>query len=187
MIERLDARRTQGGARFLIIIGRRARANRRCCRAERAAAVTRRRRKWVVLPAIRPEKAPMETLAKAIAQHARQAGRLARLARRLGAGRNAAGTIERRGAAQGSALGEARRHRCCCRSTVRGRCSPSRPRRARRFPHCSQRRSSRARPPVHGGRDRALRRAGGPDPGERAGAATTRPFRAAMPLDRCRG
>jgi len=69
VIERLDARRTQGGARFLVMIGASGSGKSSLLKAGVLPQLSRRRREWVVLPYIRPEKAPMETLAKSIAQH----------------------------------------------------------------------------------------------------------------------
>ena len=68
VIERLDACRTQGGAR-LSCHDRRVRLRKILVAQSRCtAAAFRRRREWVVLPYIRPEKAPIEMLAKSIAQ-----------------------------------------------------------------------------------------------------------------------
>src|SRR5258705_7711827 len=68
VIERLDARRTQGGARFLVMIGASGSGKSSLLKAGILPQLSRRRREWVVLPFIRPEKAPVETLAKSIAQ-----------------------------------------------------------------------------------------------------------------------
>src|SRR6476660_763782 len=68
VIERLDARRTQGGARFLVIIGASGSGKSSLLKAGVLPQLSRRRREWVVLPYIRPEKAPVETLAKSLAQ-----------------------------------------------------------------------------------------------------------------------
>ena len=68
VIERLDARRTQGGARFLVMIGASGSGKSSLLKAGVLPQLSRRRREWVVLPYIRPEKAPVETLAKSIAQ-----------------------------------------------------------------------------------------------------------------------
>ena len=69
VIERLDARRTQGGARLLVIIGASGSGKSSLLRAGVLPQVARRRREWISLPPIRPEKAPLETIAKAIAEH----------------------------------------------------------------------------------------------------------------------
>ncbi len=68
VIERLDARRTQGGARILVIIGASGSGKSSLLRAGVLPQLARRRREWVPLPPIRPEKAPLETIAKAIAE-----------------------------------------------------------------------------------------------------------------------
>jgi hypothetical protein len=68
IIERLDARRTQGGARFLVVIGASGSGKSSLLKAGVLPQLDRRRRDWVVLPPIRPDKAPVETLAKAITQ-----------------------------------------------------------------------------------------------------------------------
>ena len=69
VVERLDARRTQGGARLLLIIGASGSGKSSLLRAGVLPQIARRRREWVALPPIRPEKAPLETVAKAIAEH----------------------------------------------------------------------------------------------------------------------
>jgi hypothetical protein len=69
VIERLDARRTQGGARFVIIIGASGSGKSSLLKASVLPLLARRRAQWVILPDIRPEKAPIEALAKALAQH----------------------------------------------------------------------------------------------------------------------
>ena len=56
VIERLDARRTQGGARFLVIIGASGSGKSSLLKAGVLPQLSRRRREWVVLPYIRPEK-----------------------------------------------------------------------------------------------------------------------------------
>src|SRR5258705_6503091 len=68
VIERLDARRTQGGARFLVLIGASGSGKSSLLKAGVLPQLSRRRREWVVLPYIRPEKAPVEALAKSITQ-----------------------------------------------------------------------------------------------------------------------
>jgi WD40 repeat protein len=70
VIERLDARRTQGGARFVIIIGASGSGKSSLLKASVLPLLNRRRAQWVILPGIRPEKAPLEALAKAMAQFA---------------------------------------------------------------------------------------------------------------------
>ncbi|HEV2958119.1 MAG TPA: TIR domain-containing protein [Xanthobacteraceae bacterium] len=68
VIERLDARRTQGGARFLVVIGASGSGKSSLLKAGVLPQLERRRREWVILPPIRPEKTPAEMLAKTIAQ-----------------------------------------------------------------------------------------------------------------------
>jgi tetratricopeptide (TPR) repeat protein len=68
VVERLDARRAQGGARVLLIMGASGSGKSSLLRAGVLPQVARRRRDWVALPPIRPEKAPLETIAKAIAE-----------------------------------------------------------------------------------------------------------------------
>jgi tetratricopeptide (TPR) repeat protein len=67
VIERLDARRTQGGARFLIVIGASGSGKSSLLKAGVLPQLARRRAHWLALPPIRPEKAPLEAVAKAIA------------------------------------------------------------------------------------------------------------------------
>jgi AAA ATPase domain len=69
VIERLDARRTQGGARFVVIVGASGSGKSSLLKAGVLPQLSRRHGQWVLLPDIRPEKAPMEALAKALAQH----------------------------------------------------------------------------------------------------------------------
>jgi len=68
VIEKLDARRTQGGQRLLVVIGASGSGKSSLLKAGVLPQLGRRRKEWVVLPTIRPEKAPVEALAKAIAQ-----------------------------------------------------------------------------------------------------------------------
>jgi tetratricopeptide (TPR) repeat protein len=69
VIERLDARRTQGGARLVAVIGASGSGKSSLLRAGVLPQLGRRRREWIALPPIRPEKAPLETVAKALAEH----------------------------------------------------------------------------------------------------------------------
>src|SRR5262249_10528998 len=68
VIEKLDARRRQGGARFVIIIGASGSGKSSLLKAGVLPQLARRRNQWVLLPPIRPEKAPLEIIAKAIAE-----------------------------------------------------------------------------------------------------------------------
>ena len=68
VIEKLDARRAQGGARLLMIIGASGSGKSSLLRAGVLPQLNRRKRDWVTLPPIRPEKAPLEAVAKAIAE-----------------------------------------------------------------------------------------------------------------------
>src|SRR5262245_3154557 len=70
VIERLDARRRQGGARFIIVIGASGSGKSSLLKAGVVPQLGRRRGQWIVLPPMRPEKAPLEALAKAIAERA---------------------------------------------------------------------------------------------------------------------
>src|SRR5581483_2613980 len=69
VIERLDARRTQGGARLLLVIGASGSGKSSLLRAGVLPQIARRRREWIQLLPIRPEKAPLEVIAKAITEH----------------------------------------------------------------------------------------------------------------------
>ena len=84
VIEKLDARRTQGGARLLVVIGASGSGKSSLLRAGVLPQLARRRREWIALPPIRPEKAPLETLAKAIAEHLGKPGDWRDWHRRLG-------------------------------------------------------------------------------------------------------
>src|SRR5262245_35304595 len=68
VIERLDARRRQGGARLLAIVGASGSGKSSLLKASVLPQLVRRRSHWMVLPVVRPEKTPLEALAKAIAQ-----------------------------------------------------------------------------------------------------------------------
>src|SRR5262249_29589484 len=69
VIERLDSRRTQGGARFLVVIGRSGSGKSSLLKAGVLPQLARRPADWNLLPPMRPERGPLETLAKALAQH----------------------------------------------------------------------------------------------------------------------
>src|SRR4051794_11754480 len=69
VVGRLAAGRTQGGARLVVVIGASGSGKSSLLRAGILPQLARRRREWIALPPIRPEKAPLETIAKAIAEH----------------------------------------------------------------------------------------------------------------------
>jgi hypothetical protein len=69
VIEKLDARRAQGGARLLLIIGASGAGKSSLLKAGVLPQLARRHRHWIALPPMRSERAPLESLAKAIAQH----------------------------------------------------------------------------------------------------------------------
>jgi hypothetical protein len=73
VIERLDARRTQG-ARLLLIVGASGAGKSSLLKAGVLPQLARRHRHWIALPPMRPERAPLEALAKAIAEHAAASG-----------------------------------------------------------------------------------------------------------------
>jgi hypothetical protein len=67
VIERLDACRIHGRSRLLIIIGASGSGKSSLLKAGVLPQLARHKAQWVVLPIIRPEKAPIEGLAKSIA------------------------------------------------------------------------------------------------------------------------
>jgi tetratricopeptide (TPR) repeat protein len=67
VLERLEARRTQGGARLLVTIGASGSGKSSLLKAGVLPQLARRRGQWLPLPTIRPERAPLEAVAKAIA------------------------------------------------------------------------------------------------------------------------
>jgi hypothetical protein len=69
IIEKLDARRTQGGARFLLVIGASGAGKSSLLKAGVLPQLARRRSHWLLLPVMRPEKTPLEAFTKALAQH----------------------------------------------------------------------------------------------------------------------
>ncbi len=69
VIEKLDARRTQGGVRFLLVIGASGAGKSSLLKAGILPQLERRRSHWLLLPVMRPEKAPLEAFTKALAQH----------------------------------------------------------------------------------------------------------------------
>lgn len=69
VIERLEARRFQGNTRILIIVGASGSGKSSLLKAGVLPQLPRRPKSWIVLPVMRPEKAPIEALAKSIAHH----------------------------------------------------------------------------------------------------------------------
>ncbi len=67
LIEKLDARRRQGGARFVVLVGASGSGKSSLLRAGLLPQLARRRGRWILLAPMRPEKAPLESLAKALA------------------------------------------------------------------------------------------------------------------------
>jgi tetratricopeptide (TPR) repeat protein len=94
IIEKLDARRTQGGARFLLMIGASGAGKSSLLKAGVLPQLARRRSHWLLLPVVRPEKAPLEAFTKALAQHVGQEDDWRALYDDL-SGPNAVGRIER--------------------------------------------------------------------------------------------
>jgi tetratricopeptide (TPR) repeat protein len=94
VIEKLDARRTQGGARLLLVIGASGAGKSSLLKAGILPQLARRRSHWLLLPVVRPEKAPLEAFAKALAQHLGHENDWRALCDDLG-GPNAAGRMDR--------------------------------------------------------------------------------------------
>jgi WD40 repeat protein len=68
VVERLDGRRIQGGARLLVVIGGLGAGKSSLIKAGVLPQLARRPRDWLALPPIRPERAPMAALARALAR-----------------------------------------------------------------------------------------------------------------------
>jgi tetratricopeptide (TPR) repeat protein len=68
VIERLDARRTQGSSRLLVIVGASGAGKSSMLKSGVLPQLARRRRDWIVLPTLRSGKEPMDAFAKAIGQ-----------------------------------------------------------------------------------------------------------------------
>jgi tetratricopeptide (TPR) repeat protein len=105
VLERLDARRTQGGARWLLVIGASGAGKSSLLKAGVLPQLARRRGHWLLLPVTRPEKTPLESFAKSLAQHLGQENHWRALYDDL-SGPDAAGRIER--ILQDLRVGEAR-------------------------------------------------------------------------------
>ena len=154
--------------------GRRARASPHCSRRACCRCLNRRRAQWVI-SAGHPAREGTDGGARQGAGSAcRQTGDLARLARdaeragrRCGARALCAGRAHRR---------SARRDRAVADRPVRGMLHHHARGRARCLPRTAAG-GVRTRPPVHGDRDRPLRRAGRPDRVRASWSATTRPSR----------
>jgi hypothetical protein len=59
----------QGGARFLLVVGASGAGKSSLLKAGLLPQLSRRRREWLVLPTVRPEKMPLEMLAKSLADY----------------------------------------------------------------------------------------------------------------------
>ena len=68
IIEKLNARRTLGGSRLLLIIGASGSGKSSLLKAGVLPQIARMRHEWLALAPMRPEKAPLEALAKGIAE-----------------------------------------------------------------------------------------------------------------------
>ena len=68
ILEKLEARRNQGGSRFVVVIGASGSGKSSVLKAGILPQLERRRSHWLALPCFRPEKRPLEALAKAIAE-----------------------------------------------------------------------------------------------------------------------
>jgi tetratricopeptide (TPR) repeat protein len=109
VIEKLDARRTQGGVRFLLVMGASGAGKSSLLKAGVLPQLARRRSHWLLLPVMRPEKAPLEAFAKILAEQLGQpdhwratydalsgpdaAGRIERIVQDLRVGESRAATI----------------------------------------------------------------------------------------------
>ena len=69
IIEKLDARRIQGGIKLLLIIGASGSGKSSLLKAGVLPQLSRQQRHWIPLPPLRPQRTPLEALAKVIAQH----------------------------------------------------------------------------------------------------------------------
>ena len=67
LIERLNARRAQGGAKFLALLGASGSGKSSLLRAGIIPRLKRARRNWIVLPPMRPQARPVDELAQCLA------------------------------------------------------------------------------------------------------------------------
>lgn len=67
VIEKLEARRTQSSAKLVLIIGPSGAGKSSLLKAGVLPQLARRKRNWIVLPPLRPERTPLEALAKTLA------------------------------------------------------------------------------------------------------------------------
>jgi hypothetical protein len=67
-IEKLEARRSRIGSGFLLILGASGAGKSSLLKAGILPQLSRKGKEWLVLPTIRPQKAPLESLAKSLAQ-----------------------------------------------------------------------------------------------------------------------
>ncbi|MER9018974.1 TIR domain-containing protein [Mesorhizobium sp. M0898] len=68
VIERLEARRVQGGKRLLLIVGASGSGKSSLLRAGILPQLVRQRGRWIAIPPFRPERSPLTNLAKSLAQ-----------------------------------------------------------------------------------------------------------------------
>jgi hypothetical protein len=123
VIERLDARRTQGGARLLVITGASGAGKSSLLKAGILPQLGRRRGQWILLPTMRPEKAPREALAKIVAELRGEPQSWRTWHERL---RGPEAIQQFAELAKDLRIGPARApRRCCCRSTSSKNCSRS--------------------------------------------------------------
>jgi hypothetical protein len=83
VIERLNARRVQGGPRLLVLLGASGAGKSSLLRAGVLPRLRRAGREWLVLPVLRPQARPLESLAQALALALQRPDRWRELHRRL--------------------------------------------------------------------------------------------------------